>query len=115
MSFSEFEVKRYEKVIREFVSKRRPPVHLRNEVDIGFRLAGQSIEIFEIRAAWDNPKEKIEQPVAKATYVKRQNLWRIYWMKSDFKWHKYEPEFEVSELVKFVAIVDNDQYGCFWG
>ena len=36
-------------------------------------------------------------------------------MKSDFKWHKYEPEFEVSELVKFVAIVDNDQYGCFWG
>ncbi len=108
-------MKRYEKVIQGFVTKRRPPAHLRNEVDLGFRLTGQSIEIFEIRSAWEDPKEKFEQPVAKATYIKRQNLWKIYWMKSDLKWHKYEPEFEVSELLEFVTIVDNDQYGCFWG
>jgi hypothetical protein len=115
MSFSEFEIKRYEKVIREFINKRRPPAHMRNEVDLGFRLTGQSIEIFEIRAVWDNPKEKTEQSFAKATYVKRQNIWKIYWMKSDLKWHKYEPGFEVSELNEFVSIIDGDKYGCFWG
>ncbi len=115
MSFSEFEIKRYEKIVSEFVSKRRPPAHIRNEVDLSFRLVGQSVEIFEIRPVWNKPEEKMEQPVAKATYVKRQNIWKVYWMKSDLKWHKYEPEFEVGELGHFVAIVDKDEYGCFWG
>jgi len=115
MSFSEFEIKRYEKVVSEFVAKRRPPAHIRNEVDLGFRLVGQSVEIFEIRPVWNKPEEKTEQPIAKATYVKRQNIWKVYWMKSDLKWHKYEPEFEASELGHFIAIVDEDKYGCFWG
>ena len=115
MSFSEFEIKRYEKVISEFIAKRRPPAHIRNEVDLDFRLVGQSVEIFEIRPVWNKPEEKMEQPVAKATYVKRQNIWKVYWMKSDLKWHKYEPEFGVSELSRFIAIVDEDKYGCFWG
>jgi spore coat polysaccharide biosynthesis protein SpsF (cytidylyltransferase family) len=115
MSLSEFESKRYEKIISEFINKRRPPAHIRNEVDLGFRLDGQGVEIFEIRAVWNNPEKKIEQPVAKATYVKRKNLWKVYWMKSDLKWHKYEPEFEVSELADFVSVVDKDKYACFWG
>ena len=115
MSLSEFETKRYEKVINEFLDKRRPPAHIRDEVDLGFRLDGQSVEIFEIRAVWNNPEEKMEQPVAKATYVKRQNLWKVYWMKSDLKWHKYEPEFEVRELTDFITVVDEDKYACFWG
>ena len=115
MSLSEFETKRYKKIISEFIDKRRPPAHIRNEVDLGFRLDGQSVEIFEIRAVWNNPEQKIEQPVAKATYVKRQNLWKVYWMKSDLKWHKYEPELEVSELADFVAVIDEDKYACFWG
>jgi spore coat polysaccharide biosynthesis protein SpsF (cytidylyltransferase family) len=115
MSFSEFEIKRFEKEISEFMDKRRPPVHIRNEVDLGFRLDGQSVEIFEIRAVWNNPEKKMEEPVAKATYVKRKNLWKVYWMKSDLKWHKYEPEFEVNELADFVAVVDEDRYACFWG
>lgn len=101
MSFSEFEIKRYEKIISTFIDKRRPPAHIRDKVDIGFRLSGQNVEIFEIRAIWNSPEEMVEQPVAKATYVKRQNLWKIYWMKSDLKWHKYEPAFEVGELVSW--------------
>ena len=115
MSFSEFEIKRFEKEISEFMDKLRPLVHIRNEVDLGFRLDGQSVEIFEIRAVWNNPEKKMEEPVAKATYVKCKNLWKVYWMKSDLKWHKYEPEFEVKELADFVAVVDEDRYACFWG
>ena len=56
MSFSEFEIKRFEKEISEFMDKLRPLVHIRNEVDLGFRLDGQSVEIFEIRAVWNNPE-----------------------------------------------------------
>jgi len=115
MSFSELEIKRYEKVISELIANRRPPAHIRYQVDLTYRLVGQSVEIFEIRSVWNKPEEKMEQPVAKAIFVKRQNIWKVYWMKSDLKWHKYEPEFEVSELGRFVAVVDEDKYCCFWG
>jgi hypothetical protein len=46
---SEFEMKRCEKLVAEFVQQRRPPSHLRAKVDLAFRVSGQSIEIFELR------------------------------------------------------------------
>ncbi len=115
MSFSEFEIKRYEKAVQTLINKRRPPEQVRDKVDLGFELVDQSVEIFETRAHWQNPSEKIKQPIAKATYVKSKNLWKIYWMKSDLKWHEYEPEFKVGDLSEFVTIVDLDEHGYFWG
>ena len=51
MAFSEFETKEYERIVHGFVEKRRPPPHIRHEVDLGYRLKNQSVEIFEIRDA----------------------------------------------------------------
>jgi hypothetical protein len=50
-AFNDIERKRYEKTVGAFVEKRRPPLHIRPELDLGFRVAGQSVEIFEIRPA----------------------------------------------------------------
>lgn len=115
MSFSEFEKKKYEKVLGEFIKKHRPPAHIRNEVDLSFRLKGQSVEIFEIRPMWRNPQEKVEEPVAKATYVKTQKIWKIYWQRADLKWHRYEPDPEVNSLEEFLRVVEADEYACFLG
>lgn len=115
MALSEFETKKYEKLVSAFVEKRRPPAHIRNELDLGFRIKGQSIEIFEIRQMWDNPNEKIEEPVAKTTYVKTQKTWKVFWQRADLKWHRYDPVPEVSSLDEFLEIVDRDDYACFFG
>jgi len=53
--------------------------------------------------------------VAKATFVRTQAVWRVFWQRADLKWHRYEPEPEVPRLEDFVALVDRDQYGCFFG
>lgn len=115
MSLSEFEVKRIEKIVGEYIENKRPPVHIRNQLDLGYKIKDQSVEIFEIRPVWNNPKEKIELPVAKATYVKKSNIWKIYWQRADLKWHSYEPEAEVKFIEQFVAVVEQDNYACFWG
>ena len=115
MAFSEFETKKFEKVVDSFIQKRRPPPHIRNELDLGFRIKGQSVEIFEIRPLWQNPKEKMEEPVAKATYVKTQRVWKVYWQRADLKWHRYDPDPEVQTLDEFLAVVDRDEYACFFG
>ena len=115
MALSEFEIKKIQKVVGQYIEKHRPPAEMRNEVDLSFRILGQSVEIFEIRALWNDPKEKIEEPVAKATYVKTQKIWKVYWQRADLKWHRYEPDPEVNSIEEFVSLVENDEYACFFG
>ena len=114
-TLSEFEQKRCERIVGAFVESRRPPSHLRGKLDLGFRVNGQSVEIFWIRPRWDNPKEKTDDAVAKATFVKSTGRWRIYWQRADLKWHRYEPAPEVGTLEEFVRVVGDDDHGCFWG
>ena len=97
MALSEFEIKRCEKLVGQYVENRRPPPHIRNELDLDFRINGQGVEIFEIRPDLREPGVKIESPVAKTTYVKTQKIWKIYWQRADLKWHRYEPDPEVKK------------------
>jgi len=115
MAISEFEIKKCEKEIEAFMSKRRPPPHIRNEVDLAYRIEGQSVSIYEVRPEWQNPKEKIEIPVAKATFIKAKNCWKVFWQMSDLKWHSYEPAPTVKSFKEFLSLVAEDKHACFFG
>lgn len=115
MALTELERKRIDRLAAAFIEKRRPPKHIRDQLDLGYRISGQSLELFEIRPVWNDPSEKLEEQVAKATYVKKSNTWRIYWQRQDLRWHRYDPDPEVNSLEDFLAIVDADEYACFWG
>lgn len=115
MVFREFEVKKMERAASEFLEARRPPAHIRSQVDLEVRVSGQSVQIVEIRPHFLEPSTIVESPVAKATYVKKSQRWRIYWMRSDLKWHSYTPEPESRSIDEFFAIVNADENGCFFG
>lgn len=115
MAFNDIERKRAEKTVAAFVEKRRPPPHIRPQLDLGFRVQGQSVEIFEIRPAWRSPGETMESPVAKATFVKTQRAWKVYWRRADLKWHAYPPAPLVESLEEFLLLVDKDEHACFFG
>jgi hypothetical protein len=115
MALTELERRRYEKAVSKFVEARRPPPDVRPKLDLGFRLEGQSVEIFEVRPYWRDPNEKVENPVAKATYVRRADEWRVYWQRADLKWHRYEPHPTVATIDEFLHVVDDDAYCCFFG
>jgi hypothetical protein len=115
MAISEFEIKRCEKLVSAYVEKHRPPTHIRNQVDLSFRVKDQSIEIFEIRPLWKNPDKIIEEMQAKTTYVKKTGTCKVYWQRADLKWHSYQPMPEVDTLEDFLALVDKDEHHCFKG
>ena len=116
LAFSEFEIARVRKQAEAYVEKRRPPPHVRPQLDLGYQVAGQSVELFEIRPVWKGPPgEKMQIPYAKATYVKSREVWRVYWRRADLKWHRYEPNAEVKTLEDFLAVVERDEYACFYG
>jgi hypothetical protein len=114
MALSEFEIKRSQKIMDEFLERRRPPAYMREELDLGYRIQGQSIEIFEIRPYWRDSQKKIEQAVAKATYVKQKGLWKVFWQRADLKWHPYDSEPEAATLEEFLDIVNEDEFDCFF-
>jgi len=102
-------------VMEGYLINSRPPQEVRNEVDLNYKIENQSIIIFEIRCVWDNPSKKMELNVAKATFVKAENKWKIYCFMSDMKWHIYRPAEKVNSLKEFVKIIQEDKHGCFRG
>ena len=115
MALNDLERKRIEKAVAGFVERRRPPPHIRPELDLGFRISGQSVELFEIRPEWKNPEVKTERPYAKATYIRAQDAWKVYWKRADLKWHSYEPNAVAATIEEFLAVVAKDAYCCFFG
>jgi hypothetical protein len=107
--------KRIERTVAKYVQDRRPPAHIRDQVDLSFRFDGRAVEIFEIRPSWNDPSEKIDEPVAKGRYVQSRDEWLVYWQRADLRWHKYDPAPSVATLEAFLAVVDRDEYGCFFG
>jgi len=78
--------------MENFISSIRPPDDIREKLDIAYKIEGQSIIIFEIRPQWNKPSIFLEHPVAKTTFVKTKNLWKVLWMRADQNWHGYTPK-----------------------
>ncbi len=102
-------------VMENFLEKVRPPEDIRSKLDITYKIEKQSVVIYEVRQRWDDPKITMEHAVAKATYVKSSNSWKIFWLRSNLKWFTYLPLSSVKTLKEFAEEVDKDPNGCFWG
>ncbi len=75
MAFSELELARVHRTMTAYIARRRPRPEIREELDIGYSLEGQSVIIHEDRRLYDG--SRILEPVAKATWVKTQKTWKV--------------------------------------
>jgi Protein of unknown function (DUF3024) len=101
--------------MENFLDEKRPPEHLREQVDLMYKIEGQSVLIYEVRPVWNKPGEFGEYGVAKATYVNSNDEWKVYWLRSNQKWYPYTPHEYVSTLKEFADIVLEDKHHCFFG
>jgi len=101
--------------MENFISKIRPPEDIRPELDFIYKIEDQSIVIYEVRPAWRIPGDFTERPIAKTTFVKVKNHWKVFWQRADLKWHSYKPKPIVKSIHAFIKLVENDEYACFWG
>jgi hypothetical protein len=102
-------------VMEGFLERRRPPEHIRPRLDIGYKIDGQSVIIHEIRPLPGDPSKMIYPDVAKSTFVKAKNHWKVFWQRANLKWYQYDPMPTVKNLRDFVKLVEEDKLGCFWG
>ncbi|MCD4772815.1 MAG: DUF3024 domain-containing protein [Bacteroidales bacterium] len=115
MALTKTQIQEIEKAAAKFMYYHRPPVEIREKLDIGYHIEGQSVYVFEIRPRWDKPEEKIEPLVAKATFVKAKNHWKIFWIRANLKWYHYKPFPYSKNINQFFDVVGEDKLSCFWG
>jgi hypothetical protein len=102
-------------IMENFIEKKRPPIEIRNQLDIGYKIEDQSVILFEIRPDWDNPEIIKEYPFAKTTFIKKNNNWKVFWMRADLNWHTYLAKPTVKKLNDFTELVFEDKNHCFFG
>lgn len=102
--------------LENFTERLRPEEeHIRKELDYTYQIDGQSVILVTLRPQVNKPEIVREVPFAKATFVKRSETWKLYWLRANGEWHPYLPHPETRDLHTFLKIVDEDALGCFFG
>ena len=115
MSLSEFQIAECLQEIGRFIEKRRPPEHIREQVDLRGELVKSEVILSEVRAPWDGIGGKIVAPFAKVKWIGSRKQWEIYWQRANMKWNKYKPSRSIGSLGDALAEIDADPFGCFFG
>ena len=100
---------------RHFWSHRRPPLHLRDRIREGQRIAGQDIELFFVRSIAPGSPATVEDSIARLRYVRSRNVWRLFWKRADGRWHAYPPCREAASLENALRVILEDKNCCFFG
>jgi hypothetical protein len=101
--------------MENFIARKRPPEHIRHQLDIGYKIENQDIIVYEIRPQWNKPENILQHPFAKTTFVKAKNHWKVFWMRGNLKWDTYSPKPTVKTIREFVKLVEEDKHHCFFG
>lgn len=115
MAVTNLQVLEIIEAMEAFLERRRPPEHIRPKLDITYKIEGQSVVINTLRPQWNDPSRIIESGVAKATFVKSQNQWKVFWLRANLKWYPYDVKPTVTTLSDFIKLVEEDKHACFWG
>jgi hypothetical protein len=115
MAFTDIERARNLSALNWFLERRRPPEHIRAQLDIGYVINGHTADIVEFRPDWRDTTVIRQTPVARVRFVRTRSRWCLYWMRQDLKWHLYEPGAFHASLKSALESIDNDEYSCFFG
>ena len=109
----EVERRRIERTLERYCEV-RVPAHLRGELQVGYRIRGTAVTLFERRPAWAEPEEWTESLVAQFRYDPLAEKWSLYWSDRRQKWHPCDrrPAREIASLLRDVHA---DRSGIFWG
>ena len=114
MAFAKPELATIDKIVGGFCHARTDPA-LRDELRLDYSVDRHDIVIDEVRPDQVHPANEMRRPVAKLKFVRTADEWRLFWMRADLKWHRYEPFAPSRDLRKAVDVIDRDDRKCFFG
>lgn len=113
MAFTESERKEFKCLVSELIENRKEQA-IKNGFDLGYKFNNQSIELFEIHPSNYNEQGFFNLSVAKLTYIRTKDIWKIFWMRGSLKWQGYRRNPEVKKLNEALFIISEDEDRLFW-
>lgn len=114
MAFDELEPKRIERTVGELCRRCSPPEHA-DELRTAYEVEGHSATMYEERSPWDGVGGWTRGGIARFRFSRSRGEWRLYWMRQDLRWHRYDPDEMPPDLDSRVAVVEADEFGAFFG
>lgn len=114
MAFTPLEKEEIEHLLSECLADRKQHA-AKKGFDIGYKFNNQSIEFFETLPSSDNEQGFFNLPVAKISYVRTQDVWKIYWVRGSLKWQGYLRCSETKKFNEALFFVNEDIDQIFWG
>jgi len=116
MTLSQSERRDVEFLLQDYCD-RRVPEHLRDQINIGFKIRGETVTILERRPPLRGTgrKEWTEIAVAQFRRDSEAGPWRLYCADRNSRWHAYARVQPAKTLTTLLAEVDRDPTGIFWG
>jgi hypothetical protein len=95
--------------------RNKVPLHLAEEIRIGYRFRGKSVTLFEARPQFIDPSQWSEIDVAQFRYDPVTALWSLYCADRNSRWHFYSELNPANNFEKLLKEVDEDPTEIFWG
>ena len=113
MAFTPLEKEEIEHLLLECLAARK--LHAAKKgFDIGYKFNNQSIEFFETHPSSDHERGFFNLHTAKISYVRTQDVWKIYWKRGSLKWQGYLRCPETKKFNEALFFVNEDIDQVFW-
>ena len=114
MAFSEFELKRIDKVVGGLCRSKSPEA-LQDRLRYEYLIQDNDVFITEIRPHWKDPEQQTETGLALLHYQAETQIWSLFWQRINQQWVPYESHFEDRVLDHLIKEIDEDAFGVFFG
>lgn len=114
MAFSELELKAIDKTVGD-LCRRRSPRQYAGQLRFVYDVEGHRVSIYEERPPRRGTGEWTRQGVARFRYARTTGQWTLFWMRTDLKWHVYDPDVMPRDLASLVELVERDKHCAFFG
>ena len=114
MALSEFTRHEVERKLGQLCQRRSlPPERIR----VGFRFRGNSVTLFQERPSigGSSPPQSIESLVAQFRLNPDSQLWQIYCVDRNRRWHRYTRVAPTRSFELLIKEIEEDPTGIFWG
>ena len=91
------------------------PVQVQNRIKLSISWRGSKATLIEHRPSFLDPSKWTESPVAQLRFEAPTGLWSLFCRDRNQRWHPYGPMPTSPHLHKFLAELDRDPTGIFWG
>ncbi|MEY0231914.1 DUF3024 domain-containing protein [Providencia manganoxydans] len=111
MAFNDIEIANIKRCMEFFMEKRRPAPFIRDEIDLMYEIQDQSVIIKEVRSVmW----RTIESPIAKITFNRKQNGWKLFAQNRSGEWEGMFSDL-IPTFSDAIKVVEDDDIGIFFG